>query len=247
VTFQPANAQSSIPSLSGILHALQRILLLLGLVMIALYFSAKIHSLISSRLALLAFTTEHGSANSQPPAFKVGPGNGNFRLWSTQRISAYKSSLATKFEQPLAVLSISRLDMAAPIFEGTDSITLNRGLGRIRGTAMLEEAGNVGIAGHRDGFFRSLRGVVLGDAIELTTAHGRDRYIVDRISIVDPTDTDVLKSRQGPQLTLVTCYPFNFIGAAPRRYIIQASLDHRSQPLSIPPVASTQPESQKEK
>ena len=247
MAFQPAISQSSIPSPGGILRVLQRILLLFGLVMLALYVSARIHSLISSRLAMLAFTAEHASPSSQTPTPKTALKNERFPSWSAQRVSAYKSSFAAKFEQPVAVLSISRLGLVAPVFEGTDSITLNRGLGRIHGTAMLDGGGNVGIAGHRDSFFRPLRGVVLGDAVELATAHGRDRYIVDRISIVDPADTDVLKTRQDAQLTLVTCYPFNFIGSAPRRYIVQASLDHRSQPLSISPIASAQPESQKEK
>jgi sortase A len=122
------------------------------------------------------------------------------------------------------VLRIPRLGFTAPVFEGTDDLTLNRGLGRIGGTATIGEPGNIGIAGHRDGFFRVLKDVARGELIELNTPDGRQDYVVDRIAVVDPMDVEVLRPRSSRQLTLITCYPFYFVGDAPYRYVVQASL-----------------------
>jgi sortase A len=133
---------------------------------------------------------------------------------------------------PLAVLSIPRLRLDVPVFEGTDELTLNRGAGRIAGTARLGERGNIGIAAHRDGFFRSLKDVHPGDRIELAQLRRKFVYNVDNIAVVDPGDVTVLHARPQPSLTLVTCYPFYFIGDAPQRYIVQASLVNSEQASS---------------
>jgi len=124
----------------------------------------------------------------------------------------------------IAVLRIPRLSLEVPVLEGTDAITLNRGVGRIRGTAFHGQTGNIGIAGHRDGFFQGLKDIHAGDRIELLTAQRNDIYIVDRTVIVDPNDVSVLESGTAPALTLVTCYPFHYIGPAPRRFVVKASL-----------------------
>ena len=125
---------------------------------------------------------------------------------------------------PMAVLRIPKLNLEVPVLNGTDRFTLNRGVGRIPGTAFPGETGNIGIAGHRDGFFRGLKDIHTGDKIELLTAKGTDIYTVDRILITDPSDVSVLDSGTKPALTLVTCYPFHYIGPAPRRFIVEASL-----------------------
>ena len=91
---------------------------------------------------------------------------------------------------------------------------MNHAVGRILGTAWPGEEGNIGIAGHRDGFFRGLKDVVVGDTIDLKMLKGTDKYIVDQIQIVKPNQVDVLKPRSIPSLTLVTCYPFYFLGSA---------------------------------
>jgi sortase A len=124
----------------------------------------------------------------------------------------------------LAVLRIRRINIEAPVLEGTDDLTLNRGLGRIAGTARFGETGNIGIAGHRDGFFRELKDIQLGDRIEVETPQGRSTYVVDHLQIVKPTDVQVLQSASASTLTLVTCYPFYFVGTAPRRFIVHAKL-----------------------
>ena len=110
------------------------------------------------------------------------------------------------------------------MLDGTDEFTLNRGVGRIARTSFPGQDGNIGIAGHRDGFFRSLKGISTGDAIELVTTSGTDVYTVDRIRITNPADVSVLQARTRRSLTLVTCYPFYLVGPAPSRYIVEASL-----------------------
>jgi len=115
------------------------------------------------------------------------------------------------------------MGLCVPVFNGTDALTLNRGAGRIVETAWPGEQGNIGIAAHRDGFFRGLKDVGLGDTIEMVTLSQTETYIIDRITIVDPSDVSVLQPRQRTSLTLITCYPFYFLGSAPQRYIVQAS------------------------
>ncbi len=140
-----------------------------------------------------------------------------------QRAKLYQANFDVS-DQALAVLRIPRLRLEAPVLEGTDALTLNRGVGRISGTSRLGENGNVGIAGHRDGFFRPLKEINPGDLIELVRRSGTDIYKVDRISITDPTDVSVLQPENKPKLTLVTCHPFYYVGPAPKRYIVEASL-----------------------
>jgi len=110
------------------------------------------------------------------------------------------------------------------LLDGTGALTLNHAVGRIAGTAWPGESGNIGIAGHRDSFFRGLRDVRVGDAIELETPTATNIYIVDQTQIVTPDAVDVLLPRSTPSLTLVTCYPFYFVGSAPQRFIVSASL-----------------------
>jgi sortase A len=124
----------------------------------------------------------------------------------------------------VARLEAPSVQMIATVLEGSDDATLKRGAGHIEDTPLPGQAGNIGIAGHRDTIFRPLRRVRVGDPLDLTT---RDRIYHFRIattSIVSPTDVHVLDPTDQPTLTLVTCYPFEFIGHAPRRFIVQARL-----------------------
>ncbi|MFZ0283603.1 MAG: class D sortase [Terriglobales bacterium] len=123
---------------------------------------------------------------------------------------------------PLGVLRIPKIRLEVAVLEGTDDLTLNRGVGRIEGSAKLGENGN--IAGHRDGFFRGLKDIKVGDRIELEGRERTETYVVDQIKVVDPSNVGVLQPRSKPSLTLVTCFPFHFIGSAPERYIVHASL-----------------------
>ena len=110
------------------------------------------------------------------------------------------------------------------ISEGTDYRTLGHAVGHVLGTAEPGELGNAAIAGHRDTFFRALRNIHQNDEITLTTLDGSYRYQVDLIEVVEPNDTEALDDSQEARLTLITCYPFSFIGPAPKRFIVGAHI-----------------------
>jgi len=150
----------------------------------------------------------------------------NLALWADQRIREYEESLLTEAEPPLAVLTIAKLDIEVPVYNGADDANLNRGVGRIKGTARLGSRGNLGIAGHRDSFFRGLKDIAAGDVIDLLTIDGTLTYRVSSIEIVDPSDVSVLAPTEEETLTLVTCYPFYYVGHAPQRYIVKAIAEH---------------------
>jgi sortase A len=124
---------------------------------------------------------------------------------------------------PVGVLDIPSLQLQVPVLEGTDDLTLDRGVGHITGTPWLSDGGNIGIAGHRDGFFRALKDIHVGDTIDLHSQQGSTHYLVDEIQIVSPDEVSVLEPRAKSSLTLVTCYPFYFVGSAPLRYIVHAT------------------------
>ncbi len=124
----------------------------------------------------------------------------------------------------LGRLEIPSLGLSVPILDDYDPDSLRKGVGHMRGTALPGGLGNFAVAGHRDTFFRPLRSIRPGTLINITTAQGTYRYIVDATSIVLPSNVSVLDIGQRPEMTLVTCYPFNFIGAAPKRFIVRAHL-----------------------
>jgi LPXTG-site transpeptidase (sortase) family protein len=124
----------------------------------------------------------------------------------------------------LGRLTAPSVHMAANILEGSDDGTLSRGAGHIEDTPLPGQPGNIGIAGHRDTVFRPLRNIKVGDPLELTTPERVYRYRISKTSIVGPDDVYVLDATNQPTLTLVTCYPFEFVGHAPRRFIVQATL-----------------------
>ncbi len=121
-------------------------------------------------------------------------------------------------------IEIPRLKVKSIVRAGGDSRTLRLAVGYIRGTALPGEAGNVGLAGHRDTFFRRLREIQTDDLIRLVTPKGTFTYRVERVDVVEPGDVGVLDATRYPALTLVTCYPFTFVGAAPQRFIVRARL-----------------------
>jgi sortase A len=120
-------------------------------------------------------------------------------------------------------IEIPRLRLSAMTREGADAATLRRGVGHVPSTALPGEEGNAAFAAHRDTFFRKLRDIREGDEIVVTTLTGRHRYVVSELRVVDPRDVSVLEPTPHPVLTLVTCYPFNYIGPAPERFIVRAA------------------------
>jgi sortase A len=185
----------------------------------------------------------HDRLRSQPAA-SSGTLKGtlpvDYSLWNPKRIQAYEASLGEHFDEPLALLKVDKIRLEVPVYEGADEHILNRGAGRIDGMAHFGVMGNVGIAGHRDGFFRGLKDVSVGDSLEIETTSGTQSYVVDWVKVVDKEDTSVLAQEQSPALTLVTCYPFYFVGSAPQRYIVHASLKGEIKPLNEPARASLQ-------
>ena len=122
----------------------------------------------------------------------------------------------------IGLMKIPRLGLSVIVIEGTDSTTLRHAAGHIAGTALPGQPGNVGIAGHRDTFFQSLQNIRQNDTITFTTLLGDYQYRVMSTQIVTPYDVSVLNPGANEILTLVTCYPFDFVGAAPNRFIVRA-------------------------
>jgi sortase A len=143
--------------------------------------------------------------------------------WSKARRDAYQGDVIDP-HVPNAVLRIPSLDLEVPIYAGTSAAVLNRGAGLIEGTALPGDDGNIGIAAHRDGFFRSLEQIQAGAELYIDTVDSTRRYRVSDVRVVMPQDVGVLADTAEPTVTLVTCYPFHFVGAAPRRFIVRAEL-----------------------
>src|SRR6266576_4049101 len=212
---------------------IEGVLLVAGLTLITVWVAARLQRTIASRAAIAEFKDESAAASTKKASDSPDPVLGvpvDFRLWSVKRISAYEDSLTKKTDVPLAILRIPKINLEVPIFNDTDDLTLNRGVGRILGTARVGTSGNLGIAGHRDGFFRGLQSIAPGDVVELVRPGHLDRSTVSQIQIVTPEDTSVLNPTAVPTLTLVTCFPFYFVGHAPKRYIVTAQLDPAHEP-----------------
>ena len=209
-----------------VVGTVQKVLLIAGLMLVGTYVIAYVHRELLSRAQIRQFKSSQVEARVERTKTLLAEplSKPDFSLWSEKRIAEYEESLARKVDPPLALLHISKFQLDVPVLEGTDDFTLNRGVGHIAGTAQPDEDGNIGIAGHRDGFFRVLKDIGPGDAIDLITPLQTVRFAVDRIVLVRPDDVSVLQPRSTRSLTLVTCYPFYFIGSAPQRYIVQASI-----------------------
>lgn len=184
---------------------------MIGLALLALYVGTRAHQADAARGGVREFARLRGLAWGTPDR----------SLWSPERIRAWEQSLRGATAEPLAILRIRRLGLEVPVYEGTDDATLDRGAGHIDGTPVPGAQGNVGIAGHRDGFFRVLKDLAAGDVIELETLARTDRYSVESTVIVAPDDVWVLDATASPRLTLVTCYPFYYAGSAPQRFIVR--------------------------
>jgi sortase A len=183
-------------------------------------------------LATFVVPTAYGRAMSSLAVAAFRAQSSSNSLWDSARIRAYKKTLGTKMAGPEALLRVPKVGIEVPIFEGTSDLVMNRGVGHVSGTAMPGEMGNMAISGHRDGFFRGLKDLAVGDKIEVlrNAEIGRtDTYVIDQIKIVRPQDTSVLKASDKSTLTLITCYPFYYVGAAPERYIVQASLQNETR------------------
>jgi sortase A len=203
----------------------------LGIALLSVYFQVRASSEEQRADGVQAFLD---SAGAPAEGFEVLPKDDllssiqppDQALWSDQRKLDYAASLTANADVPMAVLAIDHLGIQVPVYDGADELNLNRGVARIRGTGRVGESGNLGIAGHRDGFFRPLKDIGLDDLITLQTRQGLESFRVSSIDIVDPDDVSVLAPTEHASITLVTCYPFYYVGHAPKRFIVRAVAEH---------------------
>lgn len=198
--------------------------LLIGLIVLAycgcVVLDAKIFQAYATwrfQQALKRTTPTNGSSEGSHPLIPAAAPSGTGNVGTESRGGVgLKGSILGRIE-------ISSMGLSVMIMEGTDGRTLRRGVGHISGTALPGEQGNVAIAGHRDTFFRPLRNIHVDDEITLTTLKGIYRYRVESEKLVEPEDMSVLDNSTDDVLTLVTCYPFYYVGRAPQRFIVRAA------------------------
>ena len=219
---------------------ISRGLLLVGVLLLLAFLLAHVQRFILVRTAMASFEAKQEAL--QPATDTDVRPEGKNTAQQNAELSWRRLASAKVYElgfgqsgEPLGVLRIPALHLEVPVLEGTDGPTLHRGVGRIAGTSFPGEEGNIGIAGHRDSFFRRLEDLSKGDFIELVTLQGTSVYEVDQIRVTTPADLSPLQPRVKRSLTLVTCYPFQFIGPAPSRYIVEASLSNESFDHSTKP------------
>jgi sortase A len=206
-------------------HVVEKILLIAGVALLATYGAAQLEAVVAADAAMRDFAAAPGEAVSAAPSPVEGIAAPAETAIALAAQGKARAAAAKGRSSTIAVVNIPAIHLSAPLLEGTDALTLHQALGRIVGTARPGEGGNIGIAGHRDGLLRGLKDIKKGDRIELRTRNSTD--VVDEIQIVTLDRVDVLKPRAVPSLTLVTCYPFHFLGAAPQRFVVTASLTRR--------------------
>ena len=157
-----------------------------------------------------------------PPRELTWSGKVDMNLWSAVRVKAYKVALKQETPRTLAILRIPRLNLEVPVYDGTADAVLDLAAGRIEDTALPGTPGNVGIAAHRDGYFRVLKDIKQGDTLVLDTPVATEQFRVQWIKITTPDDVSVIDPTPTPAVTLVGCYPFYHVGAAPKRFIVRA-------------------------
>lgn len=148
--------------------------------------------------------------------------NATLPLLRGEKVKPTMADGSTDGRLPLARIEIRAIGISAMVLEGIDGRTLRRGVGHVPGTPLPGQPGNVALAGHRDTFFRALRNIRKDDEIMLETVSGLYRYRVDSTKVVDAGEMQVLGKSEGAILTLVTCYPFSFVGPAPKRFVVRA-------------------------
>lgn len=208
----------------------------LGLILLSCYAALRVAAERDRRAGVEAFQAARQAALAQTSNRGLDDGHLDQSLWSAARVRAYRRT--TLHELPEGVLRIPALGLVVPIYPGTTASELDRGTGHIAGTAPLNSAGNAAIAGHRDGFFRSLRDIKPGVMVYVETLGATRRYRVKETQIVAPSDVSVLAPTAAPSVTLVTCYPFYFVGPAPMRFIVRAELFRNRRHVTAEHVAA---------
>lgn len=178
-------------------------------------------------VSVVAFARLEGEVGRQSAveSFQGAPPPPDQTLWSPERIEGYQASLAAVPEAPVAILRVPELGLEVPVYSTASELHLNRGAGLIEGMGLPDKGGNLGIAGHRDGYFRVLKDIQPGQRIEVETRARTHRFRVVSTEVVDPTDLRVLADTLDPTVTLVTCFPFYFLGSAPQRFIVRGAYE----------------------
>jgi LPXTG-site transpeptidase (sortase) family protein len=167
-------------------------------------------------------STDHATGT---PDFEQMVDEPDTALWAPGRIADYEASLQASLPAVLGVLEVPSVNLKVPVYQTASDLVMDRGAGIIDGMSYPHEPGNIGISGHRDGYFRVLKDVKVGDPIVLQTLEGSKRFRVEDTTIVEIKDERLLRDTSEQTVTLVTCYPFYFVGHAPKRFIVTASLD----------------------
>lgn len=206
------------------LRAAQWIALSVGVALTGSYVAALASGEIGRRADIkrieLALAADNQASAASPLKDEAMP---DMSLWSASRVRDFKAALGLTVDEPLAVLRIPSLGLNVPVYSTTSELHLNRGAGVIEGMAAPDRGGNLGVAGHRDGFFRVLKDITANAVIEVQTREHLHRYRVVSMDIVEKDDRRLLADTDDPTITLVTCYPFYFLGDAPRRFIVRGA------------------------
>lgn len=181
-------------------------------------------ALLVSMVAMARFDAETGR-QSAVATFEAATKAPDQSLWSPERVKDYEASQAAVTDAPLAILRIPELHLEVPVYATDSELHLNRGAGLIAGMGLPDKGGNLGIAGHRDGFFRVLKDAAPGQRIEIVTKSRTHVFRVVSTEVVEATDLRPLADTLDPTVTLVTCYPFYFIGHAPQRFIVRGTYE----------------------
>lgn len=215
---------------------------MVGIAMVTLYFGARIIGEVERKQGIEAFVQARAPVSPAYPDFAADLVKPNSIAGQDfQSLPALLASEPASVSQewvgsptdgwlatpgsdslPIVLLSVARIGLEVPVFGDTSERNLNRGAGWVEGTAAPDDGGNMAIAAHRDGYFRALKDVVVGDDLVLESMQQKTIYRVTEISIVEPSDTSSLFPTETATVTLVTCYPFYFVGHAPERYIVRA-------------------------
>lgn len=201
----------------------ERVLWCLGLAMLALYGAVRFQNELAAQQAIVEFERAGATPvnqTSDEPAFSWS--SPDVSLWSDGRVKAFHDGDSK--QQPSGVLRIPAIDLSVPIYAGTSDTALDRGVGWIEGTSAPGDSGNLGVAGHRDGFFRRLGDLSVGDSIVVNSTDGSLTYRVTDFHVVSPEAVEFLHATSEDAITLVTCYPFYFVGPAPQRFIVRGMI-----------------------
>jgi len=198
-----------------------------GVSLVAFYFGSTIGFESDRRQGIEAFTRAQAAVSSssaaapESPRQTVGVDRDELTVDYHEDVSSERERVEHE-SLPVALLRMPGIDLEVPVFGDISERNLNRGAGWVPGTALPNDGGNMAIAAHRDRYFRALKDVAVGDLLELESLSGPRNYKVTSVTIVQPEDLWPLGPAEAATVTLITCYPFYFIGSAPQRYIVQA-------------------------